>query len=103
MFISKQEQFDLTLRVTRLESRIEQLARSLNAVLDAQTMASASNIVTPPKVVKPLAEAKPKKKKDTSGWTLKKRIEQGKRISKMWADKKAQAAAAAAKTSTPAN
>lgn len=45
MFISKQEKFDLTLRVTRLESRIEQLARSLNAVLDAQTMASATKTV----------------------------------------------------------
>lgn len=45
MFISKQEKFDLTLRVTRLESRIEQLARSLNAVLDAKTMASATKQV----------------------------------------------------------
>jgi hypothetical protein len=40
MFISKKEKFELTLRVTRLESRIEQLARSLNAVLDAQTIGS---------------------------------------------------------------
>ena len=103
MFISKQEKFDLTLRVTRLESRIEQFARSLNAVLDAQTMASASNIVKPPKVVKPRAATKPKKKKDTSGWTLQKRIAHGQRVSKMWAEKKAQAAAAATETSTPAN
>jgi hypothetical protein len=51
-------------------------------------------------VVKPNAAAKPKKKKDTSGWTLQKRIAHGKRISQMWADKKAKAQA---NNSTPAN
>jgi hypothetical protein len=40
MFISSKEKLSLTLRVTVLEGRVEQLVRSLNALHDANTMAS---------------------------------------------------------------
>ena len=40
MFISSKEKLSLTLRITVLEGRVEQLSRSLNAVLDAKTTVS---------------------------------------------------------------
>jgi hypothetical protein len=64
MFISSKEKLSLTLRVTVLEGRIEQLARSLNAVLDAQTMASD------PAGLKP---QKPRKKYTTEQQRVKRR------------------------------
>ena len=42
MFISSKEKLSLTLRVTVLEGRVEQLVRSLNALHDVKTMASAT-------------------------------------------------------------
>lgn len=104
MFISKKEKLALTIRITVLEGRIEQLARSLNAVLDAQTM--ASNPAGLKNTAAPSWEApqeeKPKKRK--SRWTPKKRAAHGEKMKKAWADRKAKLEAeAAANNSTPAN
>lgn len=40
MFISKQEKVGMLSRIVALESRVEQLARSLNAALDTKTTRS---------------------------------------------------------------
>jgi hypothetical protein len=52
MFISSNEKLSITLRLTVLEGQIAQLKRSLNAVLDAQTMASETSQVRPTKQAK---------------------------------------------------
>ena len=86
MFISSKEKLSLTLRVTVLEGRVDQLARSLNAVLDSQTMASAT---------KP---TKTRKKYTTEQQRAKRRA-----YAKKYYDKKRAEQAQATITPTPAN
>jgi hypothetical protein len=57
MFISAKDKNDLFNRIAALEVRAEQLARSLNAVLDAQTMRSDPTKLK--LMAKPLANPKP--------------------------------------------
>jgi hypothetical protein len=75
MFISNKEKIDLKARVEVLEMRVDQLARSLNALHDNQTMVS---------------ELKANQlKRSTTGWTPEARAIHGERIRLMWAEKRA--------------
>jgi hypothetical protein len=86
MFISSKEKLSLTLRVTVLEGRVEQLVRSLNALHDANTMASDPA---------GLKLRKPRKKYTTEQQRAKRRA-----YAKKYYDKKRAAQAAAAITQT---
>lgn len=52
MFISSNEKQSLTLRITVLEDRVNQLARSLNALHNAKTMSSDGSKPRPVKKTK---------------------------------------------------
>jgi hypothetical protein len=76
MFISNFEKARIEARLKLLEEKVEQLGRSLNALHDAKTMASA-----------PIVKAS--KKPNKVVWSNKQRAEQSARMKQRWIDKKA--------------
>ena len=82
MFISNLEKSRIETRLASLETRVEQLARSLNALHDAQSMASDPKTVT--------SQSK-KLTPNQSTWSADKRAAQSARMKQRWVEKKAAA------------
>ena len=82
MFISNLEKSRIESRLASLETRVEQLARSLNALHDSQSLSSASNTVKSkagkPKIGRPKksnAEIRARKNEYARAWHARKKAE----------------------------